>query len=85
MSTEYVKNDIAAAFINALGDSKCDCIKEKLREKLADKYTLSELQDFDKKPLHEVQEIKNLIEQNNKELKDCFPLISKMEDKVIKK
>lgn len=82
MSTEYIKNDVAAAFISALGNSKCDCIREKLREKLADKYTLPQLQAFEKKPLHEIQEIKDLIEENNEELQNCFPLINKIKDAV---
>lgn len=85
MSTEYVKNDLAASIMNGLGNLKCDCLKEKLREKLADKYTLTELQDFDKKPIHEVLEIKNLIEENNEELKSCFPLINKVKDAAFKK
>lgn len=76
MSTEYIKNDVAAAFINALGSTKCDCLKEKLREKLADKFTLIELQDFEKKPIHKVEEIQTLIKENNVELKECFPLLN---------
>ena len=85
MSTEYIKNDIAASILNALGDSKCDCIKKKLREKLADKYTLSDLQDFDKKPIHQVLEIKQLVEENNEELKECFPLLNQVKEAVLKK
>ena len=80
MSTEYIKNDVAASILNALGDSKCNCIREKLREKLADKYTLPDLQDFDEKPIHLATEIKKLIEENNEELKECFPLINQLKD-----
>ncbi|HEX8516117.1 MAG TPA: zinc-ribbon domain-containing protein [Bacteroidia bacterium] len=84
-STEYIKNDFAAAMLTALGNVKCDCIKEKLREKLADDYTLSELLAFEKKPIHEVLEIKNLIEKNNEELRGCFPLVNQIKDAVLKK
>lgn len=84
MSNEYIKNDIVNALVGGLATNKCDCIREKLREKLADKYTLIQILEFEKKPLHEKEEIKNLIEQNNEELKDCFKFINKMKDKIKK-
>jgi hypothetical protein len=49
-----------------------------LREKLADKYTLEELKDFQNRPLHELQEIKNLVQENSIEItEECFPLLDR--------
>ena len=84
MSTEYIKSDLVASVVNGLGERKCDCIKEKLKQKLADKYTLPELKKFEQTPIHKVQEIKTLVEANNEELKTCFPGINKLKGKIFK-
>lgn len=85
MVTEYINVNFFKAGAVSLAESKCGCFREKLKEKLADKYTLPQLLEFEKKPIHEKQEIKNLIEANNQELKACFPIVNQIKDKIFKK
>jgi hypothetical protein len=78
MAVEYITNDIGAAVVKSLIGLKCDCMREKLREKMADKFTLFELHRFGEQPIHQIVEIKTLIQENHLEVLDCYPVFKRI-------
>lgn len=74
-SSEYIKNGMLSSVVNAIANNRCDCIKEVIVPKMMGKYTLKELNELKKQPLHAMQAIGIIISDNMDEIKNqCFRL-----------
>lgn len=72
LTTTNVKNSFAKFAINIAADISCDCLIDSLSIKLADKHTLSELNDIKVQPLNNLKEISTLVIENKEVCEKCL-------------
>lgn len=72
MSSEYIKRPVVAMLVKAVATDRCGCVMEPLKIKLADKYSLEELEALRKQPLHELAEIRDMITGSEEEIVNCL-------------
>ncbi len=73
LATTHVENRIAKATINLGANLVTDCIIDSLAVRLADKYTLSELNDLKTKPASNIIEVTKLVTENTDVCLKCLP------------
>src|SRR6218665_2969017 len=74
-SSEYIKQPMLAAGVNAIVSNRCDCIQEVIVPKMIQRYTLHDLQEMEVKPIQTMQIVANLIIENAGEIQGkCLSL-----------
>jgi len=76
-SSEYIEREFVSDLVSFLVSNRCDCIKEIIAPKFAEKHTLKELEELKNMPAHVMVELKNLLIENKVEIKDCSRLFKK--------
>lgn len=72
IATQRIKKNWIKTIINIAADQGCDCIIDSLAVRLADKHTLSELNDLKIKPASNIIEVTKLVTENEEVCKECL-------------
>lgn len=68
-SSEYIKSGLLADIVSAVAMNRCECIQEVIVPKMIEQYSIDELNDLQKQPIHALQEVGKLISENANEIK----------------
>jgi len=73
-ATDFIDSDLLSGLLDAVLGNRCDCVNEILVPKMAEKYTLEQLNEFREEPVNVKFAIKDLITENQTEVTNCFRL-----------
>lgn len=71
---EYIKSSLLKDIVAVIANNRCNCVTDIIIDKMADKYSLEELETMRDQPIHSMQAIGKLISDNaNKIRQHCLP------------